>query len=392
MSHGRNIIFAIALLSSSAFAVDVTPTEKLGKLTVLPADAKKLDSSFDLQKLQLRFIVDSTDNAMKLGIANDVAAGQGCLQVQYQGVYVATQCGIKIEDKKLTTVQLSAIKYTWDVKALRADFGPQPVIGLSTQDANHTLDAKLNPASPSDQKVLMIPAMNVTVSLASYETGVLHQQASTLAAGDVIEEKIKTPELRGKLFLDFIHGKPTFNADIAPNFITANFRSQPLDDRHPRTPLNINSVPVGSFPYSNGGPVNYYKFATTGDSQAIYAYPLRRDLPNYYYEVSINEQVIKPVLEANKTTRIPVATLNVFHYRSDVPGVFKVYSDHSVKGTLKEQMHPSNPPHYLQETYFPTNSSLFFPIGSMFRLDFYLKDDFGRNTLQDQVTVDLTHE
>lgn len=390
----------VLLFCGSAFARDVVPVEKLGQLQILDVDTSKLDGSFVYGRLDIKFLIDNSSTNLKLAEANDVAAGLGCLELTYKDtsyrpVYTASQCGIKIEEKKLTTIRLAAVKFSWDVSNYVTGVGPQPGFSFVTRDANYKFSGPvLNPAKSTDQNtIFVIPAMNLELNLVHPDTGVLHSQTVALSSGVASNVAIVTKDLRGQILLDFIDGSPTFNADLAPNYITASYRHENERAGLSRAPSNINEVAVGSYPYAVDDMLNFYSFSKSGKSQSIYAYPVKPGASSYFYEVAINEHVIKPVIETGKVTRIPVATLNVHHYKSSIPGEYVVFSDKRIKGTMEEYQHRrSGENRYLGRTSFPTQTSLFFPIGFTFRFDFYITDDTGRKTLQDQVLVDLTHE
>lgn len=157
------------------------------------------------------------------------------------------------------------------------------------------------------------------------------------------------------------------------------------------TAKDIDNVSPGRHIWPAEKAWNYYKFAPSGESQTIRAYPLK-NLKTFYYEVSINEHLTFPVIEIGKTVRIPVATINVHNYKSSLQGQYIVYSDKNEKGKLEEYFPKKLRSEYVENISFPTETSLFFPFGYTFRLDFYAKDDVEQNVLQDQVVVDLTHE
>ncbi|WP_413289450.1 hypothetical protein [Bdellovibrio sp. HCB337] len=400
MSYVKSVLCMFLLFCGSAFARDVVPVEKLGKLQVLDVNTSTLGGSFDVSRLVIKFRIDNNLTNLKLAEANDVAAGQGCLEVTYKdkngnAFYTASQCEVKIDEKKLTTVQLAAVKFSWDVSNYHTDVGPQPGFSFMTRDANYKFSGPvLNPAKGADlQTIFVIPAMNLEVNLVHPDTGGLHSQTVALSAGVASEVPIVTKDVRGQILLDFIDGSPTFHADFAPNYITASYRQRSERSGLSRAPSIISEVGVGSYPYAVDDMMNFYNFSEEGKNQTLYAYPVKPGSSSYFYEVAINEHVIKPVVEAGKVTRIPVATVNVHHYKSNIPGEYVVFSDKNVKGQMEEHQHRAggrSP--YVGQKSFPTNTSLFFPIGFTFRLDFYITDDTGRKTLQDQVLVDLTHE
>jgi hypothetical protein len=395
----------IAVFSSSvALATDIRPVEKLGQLQVtLPADTPQLDANFKLAYLNLVFRVGGTQTKLQIGKENLVAAGEGCLDVTYQTVYQATQCGVKIEEKKLTTVALSAVKFAWSQQSLASDFGPQPVFYFSTADLDRTFSATFNPIHPSAElSVFVIPAMTVRIDLQHDETGSLYQTSIKTAPGTAAVETIQTPELRGAVLLDFIGGKPVFDTEKSYNFLAAVYRDNQVAKGESHLPPAFTAQDPGAQSgetQSRRYFINYYKFATDGINQTVYAYPLKT--PNAfgtYYELSINEHIVPLILQAGQTTRVPVATLNVHHYKSNLAGFYRVFSDYRQKGLLAQVLTPvqttgySYLPYKLVDMVYPTETSLFYPIGYNFRLDFYITDATGRTTLQDQVPVDLTHE
>ncbi|WP_413290942.1 hypothetical protein [Bdellovibrio sp. HCB337] len=393
MSYSKIILYTLLLLGSSAFAKDVTPEEKLGQLEIKSIDISKLSTIFDLKNFSMKFYVDDKSKSVDFDLANTVAAGTGCLEVIYRDssgpVYEARQCNILVEEKKTTHLQLAAIKYTWNADQYKTEFGPQPLFTFSAADASNVLRLYrgISSSDPYGQPVLLIPAMPVLANLYHEHTGTLFSKTTVIKSGTLQTETLDTKELRGIITLDFIDGKPKFpETESTRNYLHATYwKREPYDERESHAPLN------------NSSAYNYYEFKTDGTSQSIRAFPLLKGVKDATLEVSINEHLIKPTLSAGQTIRIPVATLNVNDYRSNLPGTFKVYSSKNQRsGVLAEHLHPYIHNFYsqpsLRETYFPTKTSLFFPIGHLLRLDFYAIDDLGRNTLQDQIKVDLTKE
>ncbi|MBS1969651.1 MAG: hypothetical protein JSU04_05065 [Bdellovibrionales bacterium] len=391
------------LMSSAAFATDIRPDEKLGQLQVtLPKNTDQLDSKFNPKYLNLVFRVGGTETKLQIGKENLVAAGEGCLDVAYGAVYQATQCGVKIEDKKLTKVALAAIRFAWNKEALAADFGPQPIFYFSTTDQQRQLLAQFNPSHLSEElSVFVIPDMTVAIELQHDETGSLYKTSVKAIADTAAVETIQPPELRGALLLDFIGGKPVFDTEKSFNSLAVVYRDNQVAKDESHLPPSFMARDEGSQfadAQSKRYFINYYKYAADGVNQTTYAYPIKQKNPwGTYYELTINEHVLPLSLTAGQTTRIPVATLNVHHYKSNLPGFYRVFSDYKQKGILSQVLTPVNVSGYsdlykLLDVVYPTETSLFYPIGYNFRLDFYITDATGRTTLQDQVNVDLTHE
>jgi hypothetical protein len=385
--------FGTFFFVSSAFCEDIVPHEKLGQLQITSPDVSGVNRPFKLDNLRLVFTIGENSKNLELGKTFDVAAGKGCLTISYGEIYTASQCDISIVEKTMTKIQLATLVVRWNNANFDVDFGPHPKLALQTQDANRKISAVLDPLI-SDQTIvpMIIPAMSVSAILEDPYTGPLYKANSSLAPNHISEFVINPPELRATVELDFIDGLPVFNAD--PNYLVAKYSNISPGFGNSQVPASFNQNRYGRFFLDYG--YNFYKFFySAGNKQKITAFPL---LPAYqtYYTIAINEHTIHPVLTANQTTRIPVATLNVHHYQSNSKGSFKVFSDKTKKGTWTENLQPdlrlNADPRVLKSVYYPTETSLFFPIGYRFRLDFYLRDALDRTTLQEQIEVDLTHE
>jgi hypothetical protein len=391
------VILMGLLCSNDLLATNIYPVEKLGQLQVFAPDLSGLNGVFNPAKLRMEFTVDSKVASIPMSKVNDVAAGVGCLKINYTGnyYYSASQCGIKIEEKKLTTIRLSAVQFSWDINQFNIDFGPQPEFSFSSKDANRIFQVTLNPMIAEYQKLIfLIPSMTIQTSFMHPDTGVMFTQSNIVSESQATALLLQPPqELRGFVQLDFVDGKPTFETLKDRNYIAANDRKSEPNYSYSYLPSNYSSLPNGFSQINDSFLNNIFKFGFNAENQKIKAYPILSSVKNRYYDLAINEHSVRLSLESGKTVRVPIATLNVHHYRDNQPGTFKVFSDKTKRGSLVEHRHPDEQSTWrVSETFFPTNSSLFFPIGHNYRLDFYIVDDLGRNTLQDQVAVDLTHE
>jgi hypothetical protein len=391
-----SISCALLLLGAFAEARDVVPDEKMGQLQVLNVHHGDWQPVADKSVFDFTFIIDKARAEIDLDKVNDVAAGVGCLTIDYRGrygKYKASQCGIRIDEHKLTTVQLGAVKFTWDLENFAADFGPQPVFNFSTTESDRSFIGFLNPADPGHLKenFFLIPPMTLTRTLSHDATGVLFQDKIAVNADMASIEQMPSQDFLGQILLDFFDGKPSFDTRAPRNVIVASYGANNTQGNKAHAPAYIEEKSLGR-QNAEDGRYNFYKFSVLGENQTVHAYPLLPNAKNAAYEVSINEHVIIPVLEPGKVFRIPIATLDVHNYKSSLPGKYKVYSDRDQKGVLAEYKPKMKGYRNLESVLFPTETSLFFPIGHTFRLDFYATDDLGRDTLQDQVLVDLTHE
>lgn len=386
------LLSAVLLAGPLAFATDITPEEKLGKLIVTMPDLTGVPvSAFDKSYLNVTFRVDKKGSALTLGKENTVAAGNGCLEVAYYNRYVATQCDIEIKEKQLTTVPLAGLELSWDWTALIADLGPQPVFQLKSADKVTTVSFLLNPAKQVDTgKILILPVMTLNLEFTHAHTGVLHTENVVLAPSKVNKFLITPKDVRATLFLDFIHGKMTY-PNATSNYMAVAYRSSfPMP--------GYSSLPYGYMVGAAPGPKqldsleNFYQLAMDGSGQKLKIYALNPNITQFVYQVIVNEHVVpvKPV--AGQSIRVPIATVNVNDYKTNVPGTFKVFTDKSQR--VEPLMLPEQDYNIrgVKEKTFNTKTSLFFPIGYNFRFDFYIQDSVGRQTLQDQVYLDLTKE
>jgi hypothetical protein len=394
---------ALFFWSQLAGAVNVNPGEKLGSIKVTLPDVAALaplSAKFKKENVSISITINKVTTALNFDKVSAIAANEGCLQVAYsvdQISYKAVQCGIKIEEKKLTTIPLTALKLFWDQTQIATELGPQPTFILKATDAQASITMQpFSPAEKWNQDMLYIlPAMNVSVELSHEQVGMIYQNIVSLKPGQIEQSIVNIKkDIRATLFIDFVDGAPTYDVGQAANYVVANFRTAPAGQHYPDVSDRLWYFSSG-FSVNNGSPddwngiINWYKFQLSGQSQKILAYPLAN--ANDFYEVNVNEQIVPVTLTAGKETRIPVATVNVNDYKSGLPGTFKLFTEDTAGFTEAKFASTNNPTGFMKKE-FNTKSSLFLPYGRIYRLDFFISDATLTKSLQDQVTLDLTKE
>ncbi len=394
----RAFALFISLMSLSAVAGDVKPGEKLGTLIVTAPPG------FSLNNANVYFRIDNVSSAVKLGVENKVAAGTGCVEVKYDQKYKyeASYCAVVINEKATTTVELAALRLSWDPKMFDVDFGPIPDFLFSTGDTVRKIQGKFKPYGiPLNEVALLLPAMMVNMDLFHPHTGVLSKQSIALSDGRVTDFPIQLSELRGTLHVHFVDGAPTFDTpDILKGNFAAIYQLQPNSDTSvTELPPSIRTSAEGRGGRRDGSwedryVFNHFKFSTNGADQELKAFPviLSRENSSAFLGISLNEFTIPVNLKSGQILNFSVATLNVYHYKSNLPGEFEVFAnlDKRSNDLVRIRFPSAWGSDYKGPMRVPTQKSIFVPYGFKYRLDFYAKDELGRVTLQDQIMQDLT--
>ncbi|MBC87640.1 MAG: hypothetical protein CL677_10735 [Bdellovibrionaceae bacterium] len=394
----RLVLGAVLSLAfmGTAFANEVNPTERLGRLKISIPDPVFLSYRIELDKLSFHFSIDGQTKQFQLDEVQDVAAGRGCLNIRYRGAYYyrVDYCGVVIEPLQLKELKLSSFNPFWDDEFYDVDFGPEVKIKLSSVEENITFETIIDPRfARSVSHFYILPAGEVKLEEVHPDVADLHSRTYDVPEGRRSSGNFIVPDTLGTVDVKFVDGAPRYEM-IDNHYMLINYRANPWIDGYSRVSIEATRIEEGQNTSSIGWVPNFYRLNHSGRRVILKARSLR-ERPGLSYEFSANEQAVDFKLHPGQRTVLNVATINVNHYDTEREGKF--YMNHildSTEDTYKRILMPKvrGESVILKSVFLNTQRSLFLPMGSTYRFDFFAVDDLGRNTLQDQVVVDLTEQ
>ncbi len=391
-------ILCCLFITSASFAKTITPVEDLGTIVVhwpdISSFPQPVQDEFNQSNKVLRFTSQNKYVDLKPDKTYSVNTGTGCLQVSVASPvqFGNNDCTIKVEPSRLTEVFLSAVHLTWADEPFKVDLGPQAFITLS-----HSTGAlgSLNALGTADekQKNLFITNAGKHTSKVSHPSTLLNEEKQfDVQTGQSLTVDVTPPDHRTELQIEILDAPATF--PLASNYITVAYRIKSPQPGRSIAPWSLSSYGYGPGyeNNSNSGVESFYNINPHTPVTKLKVFPLNyASIPYFKFEVIVNETATPLRAEPKKVGSATISTLNVDHYQSGKPGVYKL-SRKTIdpSGEVVWAEVPRTDGAYIYATTRPTQTSVSLLNGHEYLFEFFIVDDLKNQVKQDEIIVDLS--
>ncbi|MEM7647494.1 MAG: hypothetical protein AAF203_11330, partial [Pseudomonadota bacterium] len=334
---------------------------------------------------------------LEIGNSYDVHAGQGCLTLRLPIPFgTMKDCNIQIVEKQQTVYQLAVFEPTWDSQLFKIAFGPKP--NFKVRSPASSFEMTLSPYAGHKSKIELKDLDILSFAIYALAGQYIHEIPNVEGPRNftIKPGEIKTVDLspltdtRANIELDFLDDPAAFTR-IQGNYVVLKYTDKinlSVSPRLTSAPFNMTTKKGYGFRVStynpNDGTYNYY----IASSQGAFPRPYKVFPQFEKFSIVVNEVEEEMTLSPGGTFKQEIATLNVKDFESGKPGFFKIFIEENGK-LIPINYKSSEFSKTLIEYDHPTNGSLNLLPNKTYWFRFFITDNLGKTTQQDEIQVSL---